>query len=118
MPANLFVAIRPYEGGSRGESCRRIHLSLFAHMKEEEVGANHAGEFIRRYSPFGSENGKCRTALCPLRTLCETINSMRKHEKNIVFRKILRGTQFDNRVDSGYNHFRFYGESHHNLRMG
>jgi hypothetical protein len=51
MPANLFVAIRPYEGGSRGESCRRIHLSLFAHMKEE-VGANHAGEFICRYSPI------------------------------------------------------------------
>ena len=39
MPANLFAAIRPWE------SCQRIHSPLFAR-------GNHAGEFIRRYSPL------------------------------------------------------------------
>jgi hypothetical protein len=49
--------------GRRGESCRRIHSPLFARdvatprdhripqSSPHAVGANHAGEFIRPYSP-------------------------------------------------------------------
>ena len=49
MPANLFAAIRPCEVTS-------------------EVGANHAGEFIRRYSPVGSDVANER--LCALCVRC------------------------------------------------
>ena len=45
----------------KGESCRRIHSPLFARMdattyvrRRDIVRANHAGEFIRRYSPCGA----------------------------------------------------------------
>jgi hypothetical protein len=80
MPANSFAAIRPDDTNHAGEfirrysprryeSCRRIHSPLFARdvatprdhripqssprapTGPHAVGANHAGEFIRRYSP-------------------------------------------------------------------
>ena len=67
MPANSCAAIRPARTPRRmrsgathrkGESCRRIHSPLFARtdattcvLRRDNVRANHAGEFIRRYSP-------------------------------------------------------------------
>jgi hypothetical protein len=77
---NLFLAYAIRQKKRRGESCRRIHSPLFALRRKgigigigigggrvsvsvsvsvavavavAVVGANHAGEFIRRYSPLG-----------------------------------------------------------------
>ena len=65
MSANLFAAIRPEEVGANhaGESIR-----------PEEVGANHVGKFICRYSPvcmgrgawMTSRGESCRQIYLPL----------------------------------------------------
>jgi len=65
MPANSFAAIRPWTPivphTRRGESYRRIHSPLFARGRRSyhtPVMANHAGEFIRRYSPVARSKQK------------------------------------------------------------
>ena len=70
MPANLFAAIRPEEVGANHVGkfiCRYspVCMGRGAWMTND-VGANHAGELIRPESVF------CVTS-CPLCALCETV---------------------------------------------